>query len=608
MTTAKTTDQPDFRSVTKNKPSLRESLRALPFAIRYYYRISPVDTLALLGIAALSAPIAAGTMYAIKRVTDAVAGPTPTGAWTWVGVLVALFIADTLRDTVEGYFRARQDFRFEFNSSRDRMEILSSLPYRMLEDPDFVTLDIAYSRKAYQVRNIQNRLISVTRDCFSFLGYASAFAFLPTWLLLVIVATMAFRLWQMMRSAERTWSIFQSEAREGKRAEYIMARLSSPSTALISKMNEMSASFTRLWETLMGKVLKMKEADLAKYWRAAAVSRFVEDLGMSIGLAVAVGGVISGRAPVSSLVLFFTTFRSLTETSAQISGAVKNLLNEMLFLPVFKAFFTLEQESSEGIDLPSGRLTVAFEDVSFRYPGGTEDVLRGLTFSFSEGDHLALVGLNGAGKTTILRLLMRVYDPTQGRITVGGVDLRALRPAAWRRALAVMGQGNDWFEDSIRQEVLNGDLAAPEQADRLATAITTSGLTEVVSELPRGLDTVVGRRYAMPEDEAIELSGGQSQIVTIARTIYRDARVYVFDEPTSAVDAEKEERFFSNLPDALAGRALLFVSHRFSTLRRARRILVIDAGRLIEDGSHEELLAKQGRYAELFTLQAKMYQ
>jgi ATP-binding cassette subfamily B protein len=283
-------------------------------------------------------------------------------------------------------------------------------------------------------------------------------------------------------------------------------------------------------------------------------------------------------------------------------------MQEALFLPIFKAYFTLEQEKDEGLDIPPGRLEVAFEDVWFRYPGGTEDVLRGLTFSFGEGDHLALVGLNGAGKTTILRLLMRVYDPTQGRITVNGVDLRELRPSAWRRALAVMGQDSNWFEDSVHNEVLNGDLSAGEDAERLGTAVTVSGLGEVIKDLPRGIDTVVGRRYSLPEDEAIQLSGGQNQIVTIARTVYRNARAYVFDEPTSAVDAEKEERFFSALPEALDGRALLFVSHRFSTLRRAKRIIVVDSGHIIEDGSHEELMAKQGRYAELFTLQAKMYQ
>ena len=122
------------------------------------------------------------------------------------------------------------------------------------------------------------------------------------------------------------------------------------------------------------------------------------------------------------------------------------------------------------------------------------------------------------------------------------------------------------------------------------------------------METHVGKVYAMPEDEAIELSGGQKQILAIARTLYRNARLYIFDEPTSAVDAEREESFFAKLPETLQGKTLLFVSHRFSTLRRAKRILVIDQGKIIEDGSHEDLVVLKGRYAELFTLQAKMYQ
>ena len=125
---------------------------------------------------------------------------------------------------------------------------------------------------------------------------------------------------------------------------------------------------------------------------------------------------------------------------------------------------------------------------------------------------------------------------------------------------------------------------------------------------PRGMETHAGKQYAMPEDEPIELSGGQQQIVAIARTLYRHSRISIFDEPTSAVDAEKEERFFEALPEAFQSKAVIYVSHRFSTLRRAGRILVMDQGKIIEDGSHEELMTKRGRYAELFTLQAKMYQ
>jgi ABC-type multidrug transport system fused ATPase/permease subunit len=171
-----------------------------------------------------------------------------------------------------------------------------------------------------------------------------------------------------------------------------------------------------------------------------------------------------------------------------------------------------------------------------------------------------------------------------------------------------MGQDAPYYSDTATEQIWYGDREEKLDKQHLDESIEASGFDEIVTELPRGLQTYVGKHYAMPEDQAIELSGGQNQILTIARTLYRDARIYVFDEPTSAVDAEKEESFFSRLPETLAGKAIIFVSHRFSTLRRAKRILVLEEGRLIEDGTHEELLELKGRYAELFTLQAKNYQ
>ena len=240
--------------------------------------------------------------------------------------------------------------------------------------------------------------------------------------------------------------------------------------------------------------------------------------------------------------------------------------------------------------------------------GSEEDVLRGVSFSFREGERIAIIGLNGAGKTTLLKLLMGVFHPTKGRIMINGVDLATIKPSAWRRALSVLSQEVPRFDDVLIDQIRYGDASSPLDEDRLKEAIQSSGLREVLSDFPKGLETHAGKQYAMPEDKAIELSGGQNQIIGIARALYRHARIYIFDEPTSSVDAQKEEHFFTTLPDVLSGKAILFVSHRFSTLRQAEHIIVIDQGRVIEEGSHEELMFKKGRYAELFTLQAKAYQ
>lgn len=284
------------------------------------------------------------------------------------------------------------------------------------------------------------------------------------------------------------------------------------------------------------------------------------------------------------------------------------LQRESAFIVIFKNFFSIPSIKDSGVKPSAQPLRICFEDVWFHYPASEQNVLRGVNLDFSEGDHIALIGLNGAGKSTLLKLLMGVYEPTKGRITVNGVDLAKIRPSAWRKTLAVLQQDPPRFDDTLHNQIVYGDFKEKLSQKRLARALKTSGFGPMAEEMPDGLATHAGKQFAMPEDNAIELSGGQNQILAIARTLYRDARIYIFDEPTSAVDAEKEERFFEALPKAFQGKAIIFVSHRFSTLRRAKRILVMDGGRIIEDGSHEELMYKKGRYAELFTLQAKMYQ
>lgn len=346
-------------------------------------------------------------------------------------------------------------------------------------------------------------------------------------------------------------------------------------------------------------------------WTFSATWGMVEAiyiLCFAFALFVLIERVGTGALTMGSFVVFISTFPLLWGRIGNAMNHFRLLRRDASFIVLIRDFFSLQPEVDEGQELSKKSLHVEFKNVWFRYPGSKEDVLRGVSFSFVEGERIALVGLNGAGKSTILKLLMGVFRPTKGHILVNGTDLSKLRPSSWRRALSVLGQDVPRFDDTVVNQILYGDFEQKKDTRRLDMSVETSGLKDMLPEMKRGLKTHAGKQYSMPEDKAIELSGGQNQIVGIARTLYRDARLYIFDEPTSAVDPEKEERFFNALPDVLGGKGVVFVSHRFSTLRRAQRIIVIDNGRVIEEGSHEELLYKKGRYAELFTLQAKAYQ
>jgi len=246
---------------------------------------------------------------------------------------------------------------------------------------------------------------------------------------------------------------------------------------------------------------------------------------------------------------------------------------------------------------------IAFDDVSFTYPGGTEPAVEGLSLEIRPGELLALVGENGAGKSTLVKLLLRFYDPSKGSVRVGGIDLRDWDPEALRRRIGVLFQDYASYELSVRENIVMGRPDVDPDDRRVLEALRDSRSEWLVGKMPNGLDSKVGRLFEGGHD----LSGGEWQRLALARIMYRDADIWILDEPTSSLDPEAEAAIFAELKSLLHGRMGLVISHRFSTVRIADRIAVIAGGKVTELGSHQELLAARGRYAELFELQAAGY-
>jgi ATP-binding cassette subfamily B protein len=250
--------------------------------------------------------------------------------------------------------------------------------------------------------------------------------------------------------------------------------------------------------------------------------------------------------------------------------------------------------------------SIRFAGVSFSYPDETAPVLDGLELTLRAGECTAIVGLNGAGKTTLVKLLSRLYDPSAGAVLADGQDIRGFPVDQWRRQLAVIFQDFNRYELTAGENIAFGAIERTPSPEALRRAARQAGILDVIDRLPHGMDTVLNRRLADGE----QLSGGQWQRLALARALYAasaGARILVLDEPTAALDVRAEAAFYDEFATLTRGLTTLLISHRFATVRRADRIIVLSGGRVAEDGSHPSLMAAGGTYAELFDLQARRF-
>ena len=316
---------------------------------------------------------------------------------------------------------------------------------------------------------------------------------------------------------------------------------------------------------------------------------------------------ISGVLSIGELTFLAGAIQQASSNIQQIFSTVSSIADQALFLTDLIAFFEMRPAiTSKPNALPAPRPILRgfeFRNVSFRYPGSPRLVLNGLNFHLHPDERVALIGENGEGKTTIVKLLTRLYDPVEGQVLLDGVDLREYNLEDLYREIGVIFQDFMRYEMTARENIAVGRIERLDDLPLLSQSAQKSMADEVVGRLPRGYEQMLGRRF----DGGVDLSGGEWQKVALARAYLRDAQILILDEPTAALDARSEYEVFQRFAELTAGKMALFISHRFSTVRMADRIVVLENGRIAEDGDHEKLTRLGGRYAEMFEMQAASY-
>ena len=316
---------------------------------------------------------------------------------------------------------------------------------------------------------------------------------------------------------------------------------------------------------------------------------------------------VTGSLSIGTLTFLTGAIVQASGNIQQIFSSLSSIADQALFLTDLLAFFEMQPTiRSKPHALPTPCPIVRgfeFRNVSFRYPGTSRLVLNSLDFHLRAGERVALIGKNGEGKTTLVKLMTRLYDPVEGQVLLDGVDLREYKLEDLYREIGVIFQDFMRYEMTARENIAVGRIDEINNLPLLKTAADKSMADEVIERLPRDYEQMLGRRF----ENGVDLSGGEWQKIALARAYLRDAQVLILDEPTAALDARSEFEVFQRFAELTAGKSALFISHRFSTVRMADRIVVLENGKIAEDGNHEELLNLGGRYAEMFEMQAASY-
>lgn len=318
--------------------------------------------------------------------------------------------------------------------------------------------------------------------------------------------------------------------------------------------------------------------------------------------------VLSGTLGIGQFTLYFQQTFNLASGAEEILDNYSSLSVRTKYLDKYFEFLQVQPvilSPAQPVVLPESLLppVIEFKNVSFRYPKTERDILKDFNLTIQSGEKIALVGENGAGKTTLIKLMLRFYDVTTGEILINGINVKQVDLSEWHKQIGALFQDFIKYQFTFKENVFFGDLTKSQDEMLLKEAIKKSGADTFIDTLPKGYDQILGKMF----DGGIDLSGGQWQKLALARAFFRDAPLLILDEPTSAIDAKAEYEIFENVQKLQKDKTVIIISHRFSTVRNADRILVLDEGKIIEEGNHEVLMKKKGLYNELFTIQAKGY-
>lgn len=590
-----------------------QALRNLPKLFRLIRQAAPRMTLLNIVLRVLKAALPLALLYVGKLIIDEVVTLAQTDGgdmdrlWLYMGTELALAVLSDILGRAIALLDSLIGDLFSNRTSIQLMEHAATLDLDQFEDSVFYDKLERARRQTTNRMVLMSQLLSQVQDIITVLFLAAGLIVFNPWLILLLIVAVIPAFLGEAHFNERSYSLLHGWTPERRELDYLRFTGASDETAKEVKVFGLSTFLTDRYRLLSDKFYRANRSIAVRRAAWGTVLAAVGSVGYYAAYVVIIMNTVSGAITLGELTFLAGSFGRLRSLLEGILSRFAGIAEGALYLQDLFDFFEIRPRiavQEQARPFPQHiREGFVFENVGFRYLNSERWALRGVSFTLRAGEKLALVGENGAGKTTLVKLLARLYDPTEGRILLEGHDLREYDMNGLRQGIGVIFQDFVRFHMTAGINIAIGNIGEQDNRRQIEHAAAQSLADTVVGRLPERYDQILGKRFA----SGVDLSGGEWQKIALARAYMRDASLLILDEPTAALDARAEFEVFQRFADLTRGKMAVLISHRFSTVRMADRILVLEKGRLLEIGTHEELLTRDGRYAELFNLQAAGY-
>ncbi|WP_309235400.1 ABC transporter ATP-binding protein [Streptomyces sp. TRM64462] len=581
-------------------------------ALRLLWSVSPLHMTGVVVTTLLTALLPAVSVQlttdAVQYVADAVGGrPGAADQAIGVGVVLAcVALAGHLCTVGQHYVEALLQFRMANRISTDIMEKAVRLQLEHFEDATtYDRLQRANREAAYRPYQLFSDLIGVVSHTVTLVSVAAVLLSWDPWVALAVLCAPVPSVLATTFYSRMTWQVENARSADRRRTNYLQYLVTNDRTYKETRLFSLGGFFVNRYRELIGRFYQVDRSLARRQSTANALLGLFSVAASSGAVIFAISSTIeTGR--IGEVAGYIAAITVVQGSAQSLFSGFGELYEHNLFLGNLFSFLDIPERPLKSGDRPfPERLTngIEFRDVSFSYPGGGPTVLRNFSLTLPAGKCVALVGQNGAGKTTLVKLLSRLYEPTSGTILIDGHPVEEYDLGQLRRHIGVIFQDFVRYEDTARANIGLARVDALDDEPGIRRAADQADASAFLDELPQGLDTQLGRWF----EGGRQLSGGQWQKVALARAFLRGAPVMVLDEPTAAIDAEAEAEIFARLREIADRATTLLIAHRFSTVRVADHIVVLDQGQVLEEGTHGELMDRDGMYAKLFRLQAAGY-